>query len=1605
MNRNDCRARFLGALLATVFCVTGLEAQAYSMRDATFVTSSKNLDVLAYVVCLEDQMGQQPRRMGQQEALQGAVVACRADEGLLPRDPSEPTAEDLHLNILECGFRPGTASPDMDCGAGASQANASGAQAQQSASFEPDDLNAIPGVIYTGTWLEGIIVDGDAVWVSESGQRTVSKLDMSSGKSLGSYKVGRLPIDVVRSSAGDTYALIATDKKVVKIDGRGNVTSLTTLKGYPAAMAQEGDWIWVLVEPGGNSGSSQLVRIDGNTGKTRSTDLLSAGGTDIAVWNGQVWLTHAQNNLITVVDSASMRTEMIQLNDAVMYTVASGGDAVYVGGDSGVGGVVVRVNGQTKAETARRTFPEMILRVASHGNEVVALSISGKMWILSADDLTILREVKTQAVGASFRPSDIKIEGDTILVAAGQFLKADGQPVTDAKGKADERGAVLIYNDVFPDNAHSQRAGNSDTGRSPGATRTDQTAAAPTRDRTRDQTSSGGQGNRNTGASAPSRRDASNGSQDQRQGQRQGNSGSRPAATGRNPRAQAAGQADRFPVMAGSRGTNVRSRPDANSTKTGSTGPGQPIELLSNAGGNYQGFPWFEVRLANQQTGYLWGGGICALSRSPVQGTKGTCDRSVAQTVPENRRTGVNPGKPRRDAGNRGSNAKTNENDVIIGMLDLFGAVVDSNNSQKNNGQLFTETLRVQPGGQPALATRRITQDQVVVYSVDGKRGQTLDVTLWSPGSNTVFEIYSGEAKVGGQTLPGAGAGQNAQSFRGRLPKDGTYQIVVGTVSGDADYQLVVAADAVASARPGRTANGAPSNGAPTRAGRAGSAAAVPGFANAPRSATAPSTADQTTSAADTPAYTLGDNAIAVGTYTSSTGPAGNIEMDKNTSAISWRPFCDDSIALTPDWEFGQLMTDTRPQGALVLDIRDDGGVIGFQYGANTYTLGASIQPMCGVNVADIASIATFALPDGTKPGQELVDYCEQGSGKGTPGAQACVESLFIADTLNFIDTTDTRKTTNDYSAITLASLSRCMEGSPNGSAPFYDCLDNQVAHINRENAGNNTDSGPMAIGADGREEALPDPGYVDYSLPDGTTPANGLYFTCAKNHGERTNDYDVCVQKGFVAETLGGAETIDPRKTANDYRQIMIDSLRYCMEGSPNGSAPFYDCLDNQVAHINRENASNNTDSDPMAIGADGQEDGVGDARSQNDYSAVSAVANGYCDKNNPTDGPFFDCMDNQLQVIQAYGELTVDQRLECEARGIGSDNYKNCLNETLQTIREGRVTTDGNAVPTDSEPELIVDGADSEDDDRAGKDYAAVAGSDRDYCDQNNPTDFPYFNCMDDMLIGTVGYDPNPGGRYNALPADVLATCQGDVSCLDAGVMQAQRANAQGADNNAAADPEPVTADSDQLEVDVEALRQQIAEAYSDLTYDERLFCEQYGIRSQDNEACLNQALDSFNQLQIDNTALAKAQAEDADLRQQYAEAYSQLTEQERLDCEQFGLGSVDYGNCLNERLQELNVRQIEAESDNSSDYQQPADTGGNEPQPEAQPAPEPEQEPTQEDAPSVAPEITDYCSQNVEGDDKYNACVADLYSCQFSYSDIYSNDFIGCAQGTGW
>ena len=1373
-------ARVLASVVVFVSLLT--QAWAYDVRDAQYVTPSSNLDVLLYVVCLQENNDQQPRSASINEALNAAIVACQSAAATLPNDPNEPNALEIQQSILECGFKQGDASPDVGCG------EAGGGNAS---SYVADTIVHEPTLIEAGKWLESIAFDGRFIWTADSGQRTVTEIEFDTHEVAKQYDVGRLPVEVVVDDDSNVYSLIATDKKILKHDTKRRTTTLTTFAECVDAMDAEDATLWVLASTSCGSSNSSVVSVNARSGVQNSSGDLGEWATDILPMHNGIWVSHANREEITIVDKNTLNSRVIAIPDSDLWSLSTDYQSVIAAGRRGGGsnqGLVVKINADTFAEEGRVVFPEMVVQAASDGVFIYAVTETGRIYIVSLLNMDIMRTVDLQlpnVQGGQYRPTDMLLIEDLLVIAAGQFMDFSGAPIVDRLGNPDENGGILLVTNIAPDAtvATTPKAGNASqatpqtastrpsstttttttTGR-PGrptvTTTTTTTSGRPTRPSTNNSggtTATPTTTTTTTTAGRPSRPSTTTTTtttgRPSRPSTATAGKPSTPAGRPSRPSTGTTASGKKFPIVAGSRGGNVRSAPRANGKKIGSTAAGQPITLLENVGKNYKKYPWFKIRMSNGKVGYQWGGGICANKGKPVSGVKGTCKASSSN--------GKRPSKPSTSGG------KKDGVDVIVSVLDLIGKVLDSNNNSNANSSVFTQTLNVLPNGSPAIATRKLEHGKTLaLYTVRGKKGQTLDVSIWSPSQNAVFEIYIDQASDGGATLSGAAQGANTQSFLGKLPKNANYQILVGSVNGPVEFELFVALEKAAGGGTGNNSGG-----------------------------------------------TLQQNRTVVGTYSSKTAQSGNIELNEGTNSLTWTEFCGPVIPLTADWANKRLVI-SGGNGTFDLNVSKAGKVRGFNSNGHKFTkeqgiimpgcVGTSTSPGTNFvdwinNPQDPRSVRLYDMVPNAWWGTCEADNNNQNSPKfnNEKAYWDCADAGQLAGGGVLTPVSPNASTpaaadprqNNDYTSVPQSDASACNTAFPNSPADdkgFYDCLDAALI-----SAGGTPTPG---VAADPRQNN-------DYSaVPQA---ASDVCYNAYPNSPADDKGYYDCMDAALInaGGTPTAGSTPDPRQN-NDYTSVPQSESGACNATFPNSPADdkgFYDCMDAALI------SAGGTPTPGIAP----------DPRQNNDYTAVSQAASDVCYNaypNSPADDKgYYDCMDAALinaggtptpgatgdpRQNKNYGQVGQAAVTTCDTNYPNSPaddkGYYDCMDAAL--IKAGSTPAPGAAG-----------------DPRQNNDYSQVGQAEATTCHADYPNspadDKGYFDCMDAALINAGGTptagttpDPRQNNDYSHVSPAAMDACgvsypnspaddKGYYDCLDAQPIASGNSPSTG--NNAGPDP----------------------------------------------------------------------------------------------------------------------------------------------------------------------------------------------------------------------
>jgi hypothetical protein len=104
-------------------------------------------------------------------------------------------------------------------------------------------------------------------------------------------------------------------------------------------------------------------------------------------------------------------------------------------------------------------------------------------------------------------------------------------------------------------------------------------------------------------------------------------------------------------------------------------------------------------------------------------------------------------------------------------------------------------------GASTAQVRGAVVRGERALYSIEAREGQHMSLRIVALEKNAVVQVYAPGAKqemrnsvlhISGDTLPGAGEGDDAARWSGTLPGSGVYVLVVGSTRGNATYRLTV---------------------------------------------------------------------------------------------------------------------------------------------------------------------------------------------------------------------------------------------------------------------------------------------------------------------------------------------------------------------------------------------------------------------------------------------------------------------------------------------------------------------------------------------------------------------------------------------------------------------------------------------------------------------------------------------------------------------------------------------------------------------------------------------------------------------------------------------
>lgn len=245
--------------------------------------------------------------------------------------------------------------------------------------------NRVVSVTRVGDGPDSIAATEDAIWVANTGDRTVSRLDLATRLVR---VVGGVPVahELASSLSGDVWLTSFEDPVVTLIANRGEPADdafsssppQVRLPGSAEGLAVGGGYLWV-TSPSDSGGDDTVSLIDLRTRRLVSSARVGTLPLFVAFGYGSAWVTNYKGDSVSVVRPGSERAETIPLGGGPLG-VAAGGGAVWV--VAFWSRELVRIDPETRRP---------LLRIpVGAGPNTVAVG-GGAVWVTNRDDRSLTR--------------------------------------------------------------------------------------------------------------------------------------------------------------------------------------------------------------------------------------------------------------------------------------------------------------------------------------------------------------------------------------------------------------------------------------------------------------------------------------------------------------------------------------------------------------------------------------------------------------------------------------------------------------------------------------------------------------------------------------------------------------------------------------------------------------------------------------------------------------------------------------------------------------------------------------------------------------------------------------------------------------------------------------------------------------------------------------------------------------------------------------------------------------------------------------------------------------------------------------------------------------
>jgi YVTN family beta-propeller protein len=273
------------------------------------------------------------------------------------------------------------------------------------------DTGRVTASARVGATPAGIASGAGRVWVTNSADATVTRLDTVGGHVDQTLEVGSSPAGVA-VGAGSVWVANSLDGSVSRIDPRaGEVVQTVNVGRRPVAVAVGGRAVWVADADG-----DAVIPLDPRSGVPAQAVHLTASPGGVAVGFGSLWVAEPLAHKVVRIDPDTGRTQAEIAVGGGAGPVATGAGAVWV--VNALDGTLSRIDPERDAVTSTAPVGDAPAGVAA-GVDGVWVAAEGDGELVSMDPRTgAVRRRYT--VGAA--PVAVTLVGATPWVAAGAPL-------------------------------------------------------------------------------------------------------------------------------------------------------------------------------------------------------------------------------------------------------------------------------------------------------------------------------------------------------------------------------------------------------------------------------------------------------------------------------------------------------------------------------------------------------------------------------------------------------------------------------------------------------------------------------------------------------------------------------------------------------------------------------------------------------------------------------------------------------------------------------------------------------------------------------------------------------------------------------------------------------------------------------------------------------------------------------------------------------------------------------------------------------------------------------------------------------------------------------